>query len=107
MKFEKIVKERRSIREYSDKLPLDKDIEKILEAAIWAPSGLNNQPWKFKIIKDKVEKNNLAKFTKYHDAIKSAPIAICVFLDNGATYNRDKDVMAIGASIQNMLFTGL
>ncbi|MFH1655992.1 MAG: nitroreductase family protein, partial [Candidatus Omnitrophota bacterium] len=29
--------------------------------------------------------------------------AICVFLDIGESYNRDKDILAIGACIQNML----
>lgn len=102
MKIEDAIRNRRSIREYTDKAPKDKDIEKILTSATWAPSGLNNQPWKFKIVKGE-KKDGLAKFTKYGEAIEDAPVAICVFLDNGATYNREKDIMAIGACIQNML----
>ncbi|MFH1578307.1 MAG: nitroreductase family protein [Candidatus Omnitrophota bacterium] len=42
-----IIKHRRSIRKYTKKLPKDTDIERLLEAARWAPSGLNNQPWRF------------------------------------------------------------
>jgi len=94
---------RRSIRVYKDDHPTRDNIEKIINAAIWAPSGLNNQPWRFKIIKDKKIKSSLANYTKYADIIKSAPLAICVFLDNTASYDRDKDLMAIGACIQNML----
>jgi len=97
------IKQRRSIREYTDQVPLDEDIQKILEAGIWAPSGLNNQPWKFRIVKDKKERHQLAKFTKYADIIQDAPVSICVFLDNSASYNRDKDLLAVGACIQNML----
>lgn len=96
------IRERRSIREYYDKMPDDKDIEKILEAGRWAPSGLNNQPWKFLVIKEKNLKDGIAKFTKYGQIINSASVLICVFLDNSSTYNRDKDLMAIGACIQNM-----
>lgn len=103
MKIEDGIKQRRSIRQYLNKMPEEKDIRKILEAGIWAPSGLNNQPWKFKVIKDRKQKENLAKFTKYAGIIKDAPLVICVFLDNSATYNRDKDVMSVGACIQNML----
>lgn len=103
MKVEEAIEQRRSIRRYSRKMPGDEDIRKILEAGIWAPSGLNNQPWKFKAIKDKDEKNGLAEFTKYSKIIRDAPVVICVFLDNGATYNREKDIMAAGACIQNML----
>ena len=103
MKFEDLVKQRRSIRQYSSEEPKENDIQKILEAGTWAPSGLNNQPWKFSVIKDKKRKEGLSKFTKYGESIKSAPIVICVFLDNGTTYNREKDIMSAGACIQNML----
>ena len=74
-----------------------------MEAGIWAPSGLNNQPWKFIVIREKDAKDAVARFTKYGDTVRSAPVLICVFLDNGATYNREKDIMAVGACIQNML----
>ena len=103
MDIEQAIFKRRSIRKYSPKDVDKKDINKVIEAATWAPSGLNNQPWTFKVISDKQEKDSLAGFTKYGKIIKSAPVAICVFLDNSATYNRDKDIMAVGACIQNML----
>ena len=103
MKISDAVRQRRSIRRYSDKVPADVDIEKILEAGTWAPSGLNNQPWKFKVVKASQQKEKLAQYTKYAEIIKSAPVVVCVFLDNSATYNREKDIMAVGACIQNML----
>jgi nitroreductase len=31
----------------------DEDIDKILEAARWAPSGMNFQPWEFIVVKDR------------------------------------------------------
>ena len=102
MKIEDIIRRRRSIRRYLDKLTNDEDIKKVIESGIWAPSGLNNQPWKFKVLKGN-HKDGLAEFTKYGRIIKNAPLAICVFLDNGSTYNREKDIMSIGACIQNML----
>ncbi|MCP4650663.1 MAG: nitroreductase family protein [PVC group bacterium] len=98
-----IIKKRRSIRRYSDKPVLKEDIQAIIEAGIWAPSGLNNQPWRFKIVANKKQKDGLAQFTKYGHIIKSAPISVCIFLDKSVMYNRDKDIMAIGACIQNML----
>ena len=103
MKIDQIIRQRRSIRQYTTKMVDDEDIQKVLTAGIWAPSGLNNQPWKFKLIKDGAQKSGLAKFTKYSKVIENAPVVICVFLDGAATYNREKDIMAIGACIQNML----
>jgi nitroreductase len=35
--------------------------------------------------------------------VASAPLLIAVFLDTEVSYNRDKDIMAIGAFIQNIL----
>ena len=102
MKTEDAIKSRRSIRKYTSQIPKESEIDKILEAAIWAPSGLNNQPWKFKILKNN-EKNKLSEFTHYGNIIKAAPVAICVFLDKDTSYNREKDIMAIGAAIENML----
>jgi len=97
-----IIRERRSIREYKKKIPREADIRMALEAASWAPSGMNNQPWRFLVIKDKAKKDGLAVFTKYGDVIKDAPVAIAVCMDIADSYNRDKDLMAIGACIQNM-----
>jgi nitroreductase len=47
-----LLKERRSTRRYkTDPVP-DEAIEKIIEAARWAPSGFNQQPWEFIVVKD-------------------------------------------------------
>ena len=100
---EKLIVERRSVRYFKKKQVNDDDIQTVLKAAIWAPSGLNNQPWRFRVIKDDIEKDGLAGFTKYAYIIKGASVSVCVFLDKTAAYNREKDIMAIGACIQNML----
>lgn len=98
-----LIRTRRSIREYIDKIPSDDIIKTVIEAAGWAPSGLNNQPWRFVIIKDKNTKDKIATFTKYSEIISSAPALIAVFMDGDKSYSRDKDLQAIGACIENML----
>ena len=46
-----LIKKRRSIRGFKpDPIP-DKYVDKIIEAARWAPSGANSQPWEFIVIK--------------------------------------------------------
>lgn len=97
-----ILHRRRSIRQYKKDLPQDPQIKKVLEAGRWAPSGLNNQPWRFLVIKDKKRKDGLIQFTKYGDVIRDAPVVLVVCMDIADSYNRDKDLMAIGACIQNM-----
>jgi nitroreductase len=44
------IRERRSCRTYLPDAVGEDLIEKILEAAVWAPSPANNQPWEFIII---------------------------------------------------------
>ena len=49
----KNIKSRRSIREYLPKQIKQEDLDSIIEAAIYAPSGHNDQPWHFTIIQNK------------------------------------------------------
>jgi nitroreductase len=99
----KVIFERRSIRKYAEKVPEEEKIFKILEAGIWAPSGLNNQPWRFVVIWSKEIKEKLAELTKYKDIVKNAPVLIGVFLEKEAMYHQIKDHQSAGACIQNML----
>ncbi len=78
-------------------------INQVLEAARWAPSGLNNQPWRFVVITSEEKKNQIKKFTTDSHIIEQASCLIIVLLDKESSYNRTKDLMAIGACIQNML----
>jgi nitroreductase len=103
MNILKLIQKRRSIRKYRNRSVADELIAKILEAGRWAPSGLNNQPWRFLVIHNPGQKDKLARFTKYGHIIKKAAAVILVFIDKRVMYNRDKDLMAIGACIQNML----
>lgn len=99
------IKTRRSIRQFKKDPVPDEILDQILESALWAPSGKNNQPWKFAVIRDPPTKESLAAFTHYSSVINHAPVCIAVFLDHTRVYDRTKDVLAVGASIQNMLLT--
>ena len=97
------IRNRRSIREFTDR-PVERDLlERILEAGIWAPSGLNNQPWRFVLISDVLVKSRLAEQTSYAHIISGAPALIAVYLDREIMYDEVKDHQAAGACIQNML----
>ena len=52
---------RTSIRKYQNKSVEDDKIEKILQAAMAAPSAGNQQPWEFYVIKDKTTLDKLSK----------------------------------------------
>lgn len=94
---------RRSIREYTAEKVKTEDLREIVKAGSWAPSGLNNQPWRFVLITDTDIRLQLAGQTRYSHIIESAHALIAVFLDTKDIYNEVKDHQAAGACIQNML----
>lgn len=48
-----IIRRRRSVRVYKTGKVTDQQLQSILEAARWAPSGANTQPWEFIVTRDK------------------------------------------------------
>lgn len=97
------IKSRRSIREFTQEPVSEKVVNQVLESGSWAPSGKNNQPWKFAVIRDPSLKESLASLTHSGPIIRAAPVCVAVFLDQTKVYDRTKDVQAVGACIQNML----
>lgn len=98
-----LIRTRRSIRKFTGQDVSDEIIDRIIEAGTWAPSGMNNQPWRFAIIRDGSVKTRISALTHYAKTVLSANVLIAVFLDNAESYDRTKDIQAIGACIQNML----
>ena len=100
--FDAIYK-RRSIREYTDDPVTSEQLREIIKAGIWAPSGLNNQPWRFVTILDDTIMSQIADQTHYSHIVLAAKALIAVYIDKTAMYNDVKDHQAAGACIQNML----
>jgi nitroreductase len=99
----KTIYDRRSVRNFTDAPVNRKVIREILRAASWAPSGLNNQPWRFAVIWDQGLKEELGRLTRYAAVFKNAAVLLPVFLDRDSCYDSVKDCQAIGACIQNLL----
>ncbi len=57
--FLKLMKQRRSIRDFSDKKVPDDVLEKCLLTANTAPSGANMQPWHFVVVSDADAKHKI------------------------------------------------
>lgn len=97
------IRSRRSIRKFTPEPVDEKTLLEIVEMGAWAPSGLNNQPWRFVPVRDLETREGLSRCTRYSHILLGAPACIAVFLDNGESYDRVKDIQAVGACIQNML----
>ena len=50
----------RSIRRIDDRPVPDDVLERVLQAAVWAPSGGNRQPWRVVVVRDRALKQSLA-----------------------------------------------
>ena len=62
--FISLINSRRSCRRFRpDPIP-DDHLNKIIEAAHWAPSGANSQPWDFVIVRRKELRKNIFQFVR-------------------------------------------
>ncbi|HIC96393.1 TPA: nitroreductase family protein [Candidatus Bipolaricaulota bacterium] len=101
--FLDLIKGRRTVREFTPEPVDEQDLEKIMEAGRWAPSGKNTQPWGFILVKSREKREALAALSHQGELIRSAPVCLAVLLDHDRGYDRDKDMQGIGACVENML----
>lgn len=102
------IKGRRSIRRYKPDAVPKELVEKILDAARWAPSGGNLQPWKFIVISDRNIVELIRKVSPGY--LGEAPLAILVCSDKekayrvGGALGRDYLTVAdCSMAVENML----
>jgi nitroreductase len=98
------IRERRSIRRYTEEPVSGDEVRAMLEAARWAPSGKNNQPWRFlAVMGGDARQETLAGLTRAASVVRSAKVLIVVMLDKTAMYDKVKDHQSCGAVMQNIL----
>jgi nitroreductase len=104
------IKERRSIRAFKNEDVSPEIIEKLVEAAIWAPSAGNIQPWEFIIVRESKIKRSLAEAALEQSFIEEAPIVIVVCANENRSFqgygSRGKTLYCIqdtAAAIENLL----
>ncbi len=72
---------RRSIREYAPQSVPGELIQKLLEAAMQAPSAGNQQPWHFIVLTERQQLDALADVLPYGKMLKAAPLGVVVCAD--------------------------
>ena len=66
---------RNSVRKFTDEMPTEEQIERLLRAAMAAPSAKNQQPWEFFIVTNEECLVKLSEATSYSMCVKNARIA--------------------------------
>ncbi len=69
-----LLKSRRSIRKYKSKPVEEEKIMRCLEAAQWAPSASNKQPWEFIIVKNEDMRKKFAEIHPYAKFVAESPV---------------------------------
>ena len=97
-----LLKSRRSIRKYKT-APVEKEkIQNCLEAAQWAPSASNKQPWEFMIVKDDKTRLKLAKIHPYAKFVAQSPV-VFIPITNPAIHKKYHQSDTALATMQFMI----
>jgi len=124
--IEAVICNRRSVfpDQYNDR-PISREIlERLLEAANWAPTHKRTEPWRFKVIHGAESRENLGAFLRdkylatdakpqqfkakklYNNPVKSAAvIAICMQRDPQESLPEWEEIAAVAMAVQNMWLT--
>jgi len=81
MELLEAIRSRRAIRRFKKEPVPPELIEKILEAARWAPSSADSQPWEFIVITDLETKKSISRSFNFGPFLNEAPLAIAVAVD--------------------------
>jgi len=76
-----VIKTRRSIRVYKDKEVEPEKLLACLEAARWAPSAGNGQPWEFLVVTDDETRRKLSGVHPYARFLVKAPAILAFIAD--------------------------
>ncbi len=86
MEFEKVIRERFSVRKFKNDKISDELINKILEAGKLAPTAKNYQPQKIYVVKSK---EGLEKIDKASACRYNAPVCLIVASDKNIAWSKD------------------
>jgi len=97
------VLERRSIRRYTGKDVDEKDVRKVLEAAMAAPSAGNERPWHFVVLRDRKLLEGVMDVHPYAQMLRQSPVAVLVCGDPSLEKYKGFWVQDCAAATENML----
>lgn len=93
---------RRSVRKFTDREVEPEKIDKMLRAAMQAPSAMNQQPWEFLVINSEPE---LSEMKKYKDSTRPLQTAkvIIILAHKDELPVLNKAQQDLGCAAQNMM----
>lgn len=105
MEIQEALLNRRSIRKYKDQKISKENLDKILNAAMYAPSAMNLQAWQFIVIDNKEVLIESIKSIPYAEMLKESANAIIVCGDSLVEKNESWLLQNCSAATQNILLS--
>jgi len=106
MKVFNIIRKRRSIRVWSGEAIEEDKLKKLVEAAIWAPSGGNIQAWNIAVVQAKADIEQLKAVSPGMPGEPTALMILCAdrrkAADRGSKLGTDVAIMDIAIAAQNV-----
>jgi nitroreductase len=95
---------RRSIRKYADREIEEEKLDRIVRAAMQAPSSGNEQPWEILVIQNKETLKRISEASKYVEFVDKAGAVILVMSnDHYLKFDGDYEQQDLSAATQNIL----
>jgi nitroreductase len=102
-----VIKNRKSVRNFTGENVSKSDLEKILKSAMCAPSAVNKQPWSFVVVTDRKVLDALADSLPYAKMLSKAGAAIIICAIPEKAYDWKTEFALIDCSLagENILLT--
>jgi len=112
MRIPEAIRERRSVRRFTDREVSDEEAKLLVEAACLAPSAGNLQPWEFVAVRDPEIKRKLVGAAHGQRFISTAPVVfvVCAVPRRSASRygSRGQELYCLqdtAAAVQNLMLT--
>ena len=99
-----IIKNRRSVRYWKKKASPREIIEKIIEAATYAPTAFNRMEWRFYVAETPLE-NMVQGDASNASMFEKAPVRIFVAVDERMFFEKYSGALDTGFALQNLILT--
>lgn len=100
-----VIHDRKSVRNYTGEPVSDKDIDKLLRAAMAAPVAVYMMPWKFIVVTDKEKLKSLADGLLFAKMLVKAGtcIVVCAVPEDAAMHSEAFAILDCACASQNIL----
>ncbi|MCG8468648.1 MAG: nitroreductase family protein [Gemmatimonadetes bacterium] len=101
-----LVRNRRVVQKFDDRMVAADAIEAVLEAARYAPSAREAQPWRFVVVQEALARHKIAAAAFNHPHVKTAPVVVvcCARIHSHVSGSgRSSFPMDVAAATQTMV----